>query len=210
MNIFAVVKKAINSNLDKPLDVVLGEIKSAVSNVNTKVSKVNKARLIVSSELGATYNATVNTHVLRVTDDPLFSVSGVGRIFQVIPVYIGTGTSTLKGTAMMTIDDDVVFNNQVRLCTKTTDNYGFYMVDTVYGRTKTTVEVSLSGEKHTIYTYGSGVCMGSPMDFGTNNVGIIAPQGVPFVDNFKIRMTQSVSNDASQFIGVIVVYELYE
>lgn len=203
MNIFAVVKKAINSNLDKPLNVTLDEIK-------TDVSKVNKAQYVVSSGLGATYNEVFDTQVLSINDNPIFSVNGAGRIFQVIPVYLGTSSASLKGTALMRIDDKVVFNNQVHFATKTVDNSGYYMLDYIYGRTKTIVEVGLSGEKHKIYTYGSGVCMGEMVSYGTNNVGIIAPQGVPFVNGFEIRMTQAISNDVIQKTGVIVVYELYE
>ena len=78
MNIFAAIKKAINSNLDKPLNITLDEIKASVG-------KGNSASRKVKTVVGVPYNATNKSQVLTTNDTPVFSIEGKGRILQILP-----------------------------------------------------------------------------------------------------------------------------
>lgn len=202
MNIFAVVKKAINSNLDKPLDVTLGEI-------HQSVLQKNSPKRIVDSVVGVPYNATHNAQVLSLNDAPVFSVEGSGRILQVIPVSKASVTGVKQGTAFLTVDDEIIINNMIKYASTASNYNGCYIVDYVDTHLRSAIYSDIFGSSAIYYVSPTDTFFGDVSIFSTTCCSVVAPNGVPFKNGFEIRLTQSASETITD-AGVIVVYELYE
>lgn len=202
MNIFAVVKKAINSNLNKPLNITLDEIKEMVSTPTIKRK--------VATATGIPYVKDNNAQVLTTSDTPILSVNGRGRILQIIPVSSNKADNGQTGTTLFSVDGEILLNNGVKFASS--GIAGEYIVNQ---------NVLLNYE----YDYVNTLLFGTAIEFwvkasktfvGGNNpafnigeFGIIEKDGIPFNQGFDIRMTQDSTNAPEKF-GVIVVYELYE
>jgi hypothetical protein len=198
MNIFAVVKKCINSNLDKPLNETIEEIKKSTV----------KGTRIVESAVGVLYNTTYSSQVLSMNDEPIFSVNGRGRILQIIPVSNKNVTSNVYGTTILTVDDKTLLNNSVEFASTANSYAGKCIVDTEK-RENTLISVNVFGEDKYCNIVSPNIRLGDVTSFIANRIGIINPNGVSFERGFEIRLSQMVSNTPNDY-GVIVVYELYE
>lgn len=202
MNIFAAIKKAINSNLDKPLNITLDEIKTSVDNVRKATRHMGKV-------VGIPYNTTTDRQVLNASDAPILSVNGSGRIIQVIPIFFGSPSSAVKGTALISVDDTIIVNTNARFATTSNTYEGYCLIDYTDNRSVARVYSDLSGSVQGYYINNPVHYLGDATNFVNMTGGIIAPNGVPFKNNFELRLTQAVST-SSNTLGVIVVYELYE
>lgn len=199
MNIFAVIKKCINSNLDKPLNETLEEIKS----LTPKVTRM------VASATGVLYDTNYSSQVLSMDDEPVLSVNGRGRILQIIPVSNKNVTSTVYGTTILTVDDKILLNNSIEFASTANSYAGKYMVDTVEKRNNTNISINVFGANKFCQVESPNIRLGEMDSFIANRLGIIEPNGVSFERGFEIRMSQMVSNTPNDY-GVVVVYELYE
>jgi hypothetical protein len=204
MNIFAVVKKAINSNLNKPLDITLDEIQATVNNIRKASRKVVEFKNIP-------YNASSDTQVLTTANEPIFSVSGSGRILQIIPVSNLSGSTGRYGTVLLNVDGDTVINNRITYATGTSDYAGIYIVDTDSGTGgSTSIYTDIFASGGSVYVNRSRTCRANTDTYSNRSTGIYDPNGIPFSNRFDLRVTQAISSSSIDKVGVIVVYELYE
>lgn len=200
MSIWAEIKKSINSNLNKPLNITLDEIKSDVTNLKKPLRKV-------LSVTGVPRNTTYSSQVLTLDDDPIVSIDGIGRIIQVIPIANSSPSNTLYGTTLVTIDDDIVINSEIRYASKSSSGKGSFIIDYTE-RDDDTCYSSIFGTATGFYLSSGGKVVGES-NFINNDATLIAPIGVPFLNKFEIRLTQNITTKPED-VGVIVVYELYE
>lgn len=203
MNIFAVVKKAINSNLDKPLNITLDEIKSDVANLGKLTRKVVTA-------VGVPYNSTYNASVLSLDDEPVLSIEGVGRILSILPIIKTPSNSLTVGTALITVDDEIVLNSITRFASTGAGYTGKYLVN--YNDNVSYDNVIVDAFDTTSKYYVDSVTtlsLGSPT-FSNDLTCIVAPNGLLFKQKVDIRLTQNGNENAPNNAGVVVVYELYE
>lgn len=203
MNIFAVVKKAINSDLNKPLNITLDEIKNSLASGNDKITRK------IVEVIGVPYNSTYASQVLTMDDEPVLSVNGRGRILRIIPVSNKNVTSTVYGTTILTVDDKTLLNNSVEFASTANSYAGKYMVDTVEKRSNTNVSINAFGANKFCQVESPNIRFGEVDSFISNRIGVIEPNGVNFERGFEIRLTQAISNTPNDY-GVIVIYELYE
>lgn len=199
MNFFAVIKKCINSNLDKPLNVTLDEIRTLTPKVTH----------MIESAVGVLYNTTYSAQVLTMDDEPIFSVNGRGRILQIIPVSNKNVTSTVYGTTILTVDDKTVLNNSIEFASTANSYAGKCLVDAVEKRDDTSISVNVFGEDKFCKIVSPNIRLGDVTSFIANRLGIVNPNGVSFERGFELRMSQAVSNTPNDY-GVVVVYDLYE
>ena len=201
MNIFAAIKKAINSNLDKPLNITLDEIKASVG-------KGNSASRKVKTVVGVPYNATNKSQVLTTNDTPVFSIEGKGRILQILPICNQNANSRV-GTVLLTVDGEIILNNGVQYSHPASDTTGLAIVNNVYYPTNVSVITTAFGASNSHYFGYSMILREDASTFDSHNSAIIALTGIPFENGFDLRLTQAISTDVNK-AGVIVVYELYE
>lgn len=202
MNIFAVVKKCINSNLDKPLNITLDEIKNSLSG-GSNSSLVYKT----ITKVGIPYNAISSSKVLTEDDTPIVSVSGRGRIIQIIPMS-DKGNTDVRGTTLFTVDGKILLNNNVQFAS--TGVAGRYLVDYADHHESDTVYSDIFGKAETYKTAGTGARVGDVISFGSSPRAVIVPNGIAFKNGFELRLTQSYQANSTALFGVIVIYELYE
>lgn len=202
MNIFAVVKKAINSNLDKPLNITLDEIKA-------DTGKVGKATRIVTLVKSVPNNATYNAQVLTLDDEALLSVNGSGRILHVLPLANLSGSMGRNGTALITVDDNVIFNNAIQFSFPSSDRQGYSIINQVGYTGNMSINTDSFGSLGSFYFTNSQQFRDDCSTFVASTSGIYAPSGIPFKNKFEIRLTQTMTTDIEK-VGVFVVYELYE
>lgn len=201
MNIFAVVKKSINSNLNKPLDVTLDEIKTLME--STRVTRK------VVTPTGIPYVKDNNAQVLTLDSAPFLSIGGRGRILQIMPVSSQSSDNSMTGTTLLTVDDEIVLNNGVKFASSGIDGECIVNQTVVSSRNTvssqifgTAIEFGLKATK--MYTGGTNPT------FNSGEYAIVAQDGIPFNQGFEIRMTQDASQNNPEKFGIIVVYELYE
>ena len=199
MNIFAAIKKAINSDLDKPLNITLDEIQSVIN---------RKPSYKVFETLGIPYNATNNTQVLSEADAPVFSVEGAGRILQIVPVTNNSGSSKY-GTVLLTVDGNTVINNKVNYGSSGSDYPGQFIADTFLESGNRSIYTDLFTAGGSIFLSRTASGRGNVETYSDKATGIFNPTGIPFNNGFELRLTQSMSTTVNK-TGVIVVYELYE
>ena len=199
MNIFAAIKKAINSNLDKPLNITLNEIQTSVN---------RKAYRKVKTVVGVPYNTTYANQVISESDNPIFSVEGKGRILQILPICNQNANSRV-GTVLLTVDDEIILNNKVQYSHSAGDTPGFVIVNNTYDPTNVSVVTTAFGASNSHYFNYSTILREDSSTYDTHSSGIITLTGIPFENGFDIKLTQAVSSDVNK-AGVIVVYELYE
>ena len=200
MNIFAAIKKTINSNLNKPLDITLSEIKTSVGRKPTHK---------VAEFLGVPYNATYNAQVLTTADEPIFSVNGSGRILRIIPVT-KSGSSDKFGTVLLTVDGDIVINNKVTYAMNTSSYPGNYIVDTFLESSTGTIYTDIFTAGGLVYASRTASCRANVDTYSDKSTGIFNPNGIPFNNGFELRLSQAMDEMSNSKTGVIVVYELYE
>lgn len=202
MNIFAAIKKAINSNLDKPLNITLDEIKSDVKSVN-KITTMNVCAV------GVPYNTTYDKQILSESDAPVLSIEGVGRILAIFPVVKSTSGGTTHGTSLITVDNNIIHNSRIRYSSYSTSQAGMAILGPDF--TTATAVVLNAFDATTAYYINSPTIkvLGHDVAFTSNDTGILTPRGVPFNQKVDIRLTQATQSDTSK-AGVVVVYELYE
>lgn len=201
MNIFAAIKKAINSNLNKPLDVTLGEIQTSVNNVR-------KASRKVVEMVGIPYNTTTNEQVLTNDDEPIFSVNGSGRILQIVPIT-NQGAADRYGTVLLNIDGDIVINNRVNYAGSASDRAGNYIADTFLESGTNSIYTDCFASGGSVYASRMRSLRANVDTYSNRTTGVFDPNGIPFNKKFELRLTQAILTDTSK-VGVIVVYELYE
>ena len=201
MNIFAAIKKAINSNLNKPLDITLSEIQDSVNNIR-------RVTYHIETVIGVPYNATHSTQVINTNDDSIFSINGKGRILQVLPICNQNSNSRI-GTVLLTVDGEILLNNKVQYSYPASDTTGLAIVNNTYYPTNVSVISTAFGGSNSFYFGYSSILRSDPTTFDTHNSAIITPIGIPFKNNFDIKLTQAITSDINK-IGVLVVYELYE
>lgn len=201
MTIFAAIKKAINSNLNKPLDLTLGEIQ-------TSVDAIHDVKRKIKTVVGIPYNATNKEQVITLNDTPVFSVTGKGRILQILPVCNYNANSRV-GTVMLSVDGEVVLNNGAQYSHPSSDMTGLAIVNNVYYPTNVSVITTAFGASNTHYFGYSMILREDSSTFDTHNSAIVSLTGIPFVNGFELRLTQAISSDINR-AGVIVVYELFE
>lgn len=201
MNIFAVVKKAINSNLDKPLNITLDEIKNLVE----KPTKITRK---VKTATGIPYVKDNNAQVLTTDSEPILSVNGRGRILQIIPVSSNKADNGQTGTTLFSVDGEILLNNGVKFSSNGID--GECIVNQTVITSHEYVNTLLFGTAIEFWVKASKMYTGNVNPtFNIGEFGIIAKDGIPFNQGFDIRMTQDSTNAPEKF-GVIVVYESYE
>lgn len=200
MNIFAAIKKAINSNLDKPLNITLDEIQTSVN---------RKATRKVVEFVGVPYNATSNAQVLSEADAPIFSVEGSGRILQIIPATNYSGADKY-GTVLLHVDGDIAINNRVTYATSASNYPGVYIVDNFLESGNSTIYTDIFTSGGLLYLSRTRSCRANVDTFSDKVTGIFDPNGIPFKNRFELRLTQAMATSATTKVGVIVVYELYE
>lgn len=198
MNIFAAIKKAINSNLDKPLNITLDEIQGSIGKATRKVKTV----------VGIPYNATNKSQVLTLNDTPVFSIEGKGRILQILPICNYNANSRV-GTVLLTVDGEILLNNGAQYSHPSSDLSGLAIVNNVYYPTNVSVITTAFGASNSHYFGYSMILREDASTFDTHNSAIITLAGIPFKNGFDLRLTQAISTDVNK-AGVIVVYELYE
>lgn len=203
MNIFAAIKKAINSDLNKPLNVTLAEIQGAVN--NSRAASRN-----VRSAIGVPYNATVDSQVITDNDTALVSVAGAGRILQILPLCDNGNGGTKIGTALLTVDGETVFNAKTIFATMSSELKGLYILNDIDINNSTLIYCDLFSESGIFYIDANTFLKINPENYSRVQSTLIAPQGVPFNNGFELKMTQSVGATANNTLGVVVVYELYE
>lgn len=202
MNIFAAIKKAINSNLDKPLDITLDEIKSDVKSLKKTITMNIFAG-------GVPYNTTYDQQVLSESDAPLLSIEGTGRILAIIPIVKTSSGATTNGTSLITVDNNIIHNSRVRYSTPSSSQSGILILGPDISST-TMVYLSAFDTYTAYHMNASSVkVLSQNASYSGNDTGIIAPYGVPFNQRVDIRLTQATQTDTSK-VGVVVVYELYE
>ena len=200
MNIFAAIKKAINSDLDKPLNITLNEIKTDVNNLK------NLKRKVVTA-VNVPNNSTTASQVLSLSSAPVVSVDGSGRLLHVIPIINASSTGEKTGTGLITVDDEILLNSKVQYADLGTYHKGIALVDV--GNSMTTISSDMFGSP-TSFTLTNGTPLFSKINtYSSTVVSVISPNGVPFKNGFKIRLTHATSANTEN-VGVIVVYELYE
>ena len=205
MNIFAAIKATINSNLKKPLDLTLEEIKTAISENSGGVPKSTRH---VVEILGVPYNAETATQVLTTADDPIYSVEGSGRILQIVPAT--QTSSTRNGTTLLTIDGDIAINNKVNFCGVGSDTSGTYIVDTFFNISAILVYTDIFSAGGGVYAKGSQSFRSNVHTYSDRATGICVPNGIPFKNGFELRLTQAMGSSYENKSGVIIVYELYD
>ena len=200
MSIWAEIKKAINSDLNKPLNVTLDEIKAGMSSFR-------KASRVVANITGVPYNTTYQSQVLTLDDAPIVSVEGAGRILQIIPVVNNVNHATRNGTVLLTVDEEILLNNKVGYSASASDKAGNFIVSD----TSNTIPISTNifGSHSTFYFSNSPTFVADSSKFFNYNAGLISPVGIPFKYGFELRMSQAMETN-TKGVGVIVVYELYE
>lgn len=206
MNIFAVVKKAINSDLNKPLNITLDEIKNSLSSVPSENKKVVRK---VAKVRGIPYNEIYESQVLSLDDEPVLSVKGSGRVLQIFPVFSRNISANKYGTALVTVDDNIIVNNEVRYITTQSGFNGYPLVDCVNTHVGGKFTSDIFGEIKNFFITLSEESIGDSQAFSTKFLSIINPLGIPFKNGFDIRLSQFAS-ETPEDVGVIVVYELYE
>lgn len=201
MNIFAAIKKAINSDLDKPLNITLNEIRDSVNNGH-------KITRHVETVVGIPYNATYNSQVINASDEPVFSIEGSGRILQILPVC-NQNINSRAGTVLLTVDGETLLNNNARYSYSASDTNGIVIVNDTYNPTTISIVSTAFGASNTYYFGYSTILRNDSSAFDTHYSSIITPIGIPFKNKFDIKLTQAISTDVAK-VGVIVIYELYE
>lgn len=204
MGIWAEIKKSINSNLNKPLDITLGEIQNTVDKARVAHRKIEIA-------YGVPYNATDNAQVLTVNDSPIVSISGAGRILQVIPVSTISTNGMKNGTVLLSVDNEIVFNARVSYCTSVSDLKGYYILTNTDNHKRSYMYCDVFSATSLLCVDTYPFLRTNPSDNFANIAStLIEPLGLPFNDGFEIRLSQSAGGGYIDSLGVIVIYELYE
>lgn len=199
MNILGAIGKFINSDLHKPLNITLNEIQNSV----------NKATRRVKIITGIPYNATYDNQVITTTDEPIVSITGSGRILQILPIC-NQNSNSRNGTVLLTVDGEILFNNAMRYSYSASDATGHVIVnDTYYTSGSFSVSATAFGSSSSYYFGNTMILQEDSSTFIKSNKSIVSSVGIPFKNNFDIRLTQAISTDTTK-AGVIVVYELYE
>lgn len=199
MSIWAEIKKSINSNLNKPLNITLDEIQTSVNRKATR-----KVEIVV----GVPYNEIYREQVLTINDTPVFSIEGNGRILQILPICNYNYNSRV-GTVLLTVDGEIVLNNGAQYSHPSSDNSGMVIVNNTYYPTNISLITTAFGSSNSHYFNYSMILREDASTFDMHNSAIITLTGIPFKNGFDIRLTQTISTDINK-AGVIVVYELYE
>ena len=202
MAIWAEIKKAINSNLNKPLDVTLGEIQTSVNNLHVTHRRVQVA-------LGAIYNNTINSRVITETDQPVISVTGKGRILQILPIS-SDASGSKNGTALFTVDGKITYNGRISYATESQSIPGTYMLTDTDNRKYNYVVSNIFKSNGAFHMNVYPFLKGDLDDFIGTAVTLIEPFGLPFNNGFEIKLTQNDGQNYVDTLGVLVVYELYE
>lgn len=203
MNIFGAIKKSINSDLNKPLDVILGEIQRTVDNSRVASRKI---RAVV----GVPYNETVDNQVINTSDPALLSISGSGRILEIVPLTSETSGYIKFGTVLLTVDGSIVFNSKTIFGGSLSDYKGIYVLTNTDTHKSTVMYCDLFTDNGTHYVDTNPFLRINLNTYTSVQSTLIAPHGVPFNNGFEIRMTQSSAETSVDTHGVVVVYELYE
>lgn len=206
MNIFAAIKKAINSNLNKPLNITLDEIKTEINDIRGDFCKSTRK---VINKIGVPYNTNHTSKVITNSDTPIVSVNGVGRILEIIPVTKYTSSGEKNGTASIIIDGADVLNCPVTYAGKTSDTSGIRLVDYIDNHKNSSFCADIFGNTDYYYVSTTPGVLANPSAFFNKRITLVTPNGIPFKHGFSIRLTQTMSQDIT-LTGVIVVYELYE
>lgn len=202
MSIWAEIKKSINSNLNKPLDVTLGEIQGAVNNSRVTYKKVQKV-------IGVPYNADHSNQVITNSDAPLLSVTGKGRILQILPLSSESNGGAKFGTALVTVDNKIVFNGRTIFATLSTENRGLYILTNTDNHKSLMIYCDMFSNSYTFYIDVNPYMRIDTDSYNAIQSTLIEPFGLPFNNGFEIRMTQAFETNETKY-GFVVVYELYE
>ena len=200
MNIIAALQMLVNNNPRKPLNEQLDELKDSTQ---------KKCRRIVTNAVGIPYVKATGDQLITLEDNPVLSIEGSGRILQVIPVYKNSPSDNKWGTALLTIDDDIIFNGSIKYAAGSSSYKGYYIVDYTEDHYRSGFSSNIFGAYKSFDLESISVFIGDMITYQSNSTMLVAPLGIPFKNDFKIRMTQSEGTTVDNF-GVIVVYELYE
>lgn len=199
MNIFAAIKKAINSDLNKPLNITLGEIQASVNNVR-------KASRHVAIVTDIPYNSDVTQQILTTADPAVLSVAGSGRILQMIPIC--DNSAKRSGTVLLSIDDEIILNSSVAYSYGASDTLGNMLI--AQSNNDTVIRCAVFSSAYTSYYFNVYPAIRASAEiFMSSSLTLVSTVGIPFKNGFDLRLTQSVSS-TGQKAGVVVVYELYE
>lgn len=200
MNIFGAIKKSINSDLTKPLDITLNEIQETINRKATR-----KVKVIT----GIPHNTTYNAQVITTTDEPVFSINGSGRILQILPIC-GQSSTSRYGTVLLSVDGEILLNNQVQYSYSASDTTGYVIVnDTYYPSSNFSTYTTAFGTSTSYYFGYSSILQEDSSTFTKSYKAIISPVGIPFKNNFNLKLTQTAFSDTTK-AGVVIVYELYD
>lgn len=202
MSIWAEIKKSINSDLNKPLDVTLGEIQNAVDKSRVARKKVQKVT-------GIPYNATYTSQVITADDTALISVPGAGRILHILPLSSEANGGVKFGTVLLTVDNEIAFNGKIIFATSTSEHKGLYVLTNTDNHKSTLIYSDMFSDQGTFYIDVNPFLRINASAYNTVQSTLIEPLGLPFKNGFEIKMTQAFETNTTKY-GFVVVYELYE